>query len=344
MNTSSEPARPRPIQFADRRPHPLLTVATRLAVAIGVVLLIAIVVYLDRDQYRDSAGGEVGFIDALYYSTVSVTTTGYGDIVPVTRGSRLLTIFIVTPLRVAFLVLVVSTTVEVLTASSRYLIRVQRWRRTVNNHYVICGYGTKGRSAAASLLSKGIPSEMIVVVELRSDAAEDANHDGFVVVRGDCTREAVLHRAGVARAKGVVVALDHDATAVLATLTVRLLNTDARVVAAVREEENSRILRRGGASVVITSDEATGRLLGLAIDSPHQAEMIEDLLLVGEGLDLIERAVTESEVGGPAPAGTVGIIRHGRMIRENGELMAGDKLIAVGNADDPNDGDDSVGA
>lgn len=320
---------PGPIRFADKRTNPLLVVAWRLVAAVAVVVLIAAVVYFDRDGYADSAGGEVGYLDALYYSTVSVTTTGYGDIVPVTTQARLLTTFVVTPMRVAFLVLVVSTTVEVLTASSRYVLRVQRWRRSVKNHYVICGYGTKGRSAAASLVSRGIDRDEIVIVELGQSAADEANREGFVVVLGDCTREAVLRRAGVERAAGVVVAVDRDDTAVLATLTVRLLNSTARVVAAAKEEENSRILKRGGASVVVTSDEATGRLLGLAIDSPHQAEMIEDLLLVGEGVDLVEREATAAEVGSEPPAGTVAIVRAGRLLPVTERVVAGDRLLGV---------------
>lgn len=319
------------IRFADTQSNPLRVVATRLATAIAVVVLIAAVVYLDRDGYSDSAGGDIGFVDALYYSTVSVTTTGYGDIVPVTRRARVLTTVVVTPLRVAFLVLVVSTTVEVLTASSRHVLRVQRWRRTVTDHYVICGYGTKGRSAAASLLSKDVDIDEIVIVELAGAAAEEANRDGHVVVVGDCTRESVLRRAGVDRARGVIIAVDRDDTAVLATLTVRLLNSGARVVAAAKEEENSRILKRGGASVVVTSDEATGRLLGLALDSPHQAEMIEDLLLVGEGADLVERGVTESEAGLPAPAGTVAVIRSGRMLPRTVVVREGDRILCIEN-------------
>ncbi|CAN5858156.1 potassium channel family protein [soil metagenome] len=329
MSTRPTPSKPGPIRFADRRSNPLRVVGTRFVSAVAVVMLIAIVVYLDRTGYSDSAGGELGFFDALYYSTVSVTTTGYGDIVPVTQRSRLLTTFVVTPMRVAFLVLVVSTTVEVLTASSRYLLRVQRWRRTVTDHYVICGYGTKGRSAASSLASKKVPREQVVIVELRPEAAEEANRDGYVVVVGDCTRESVLRRAGVERAGGVIVAVDRDDTAVLATLTVRLLNSEARVVAAAKEEENSRILKRGGASVVVTSDEATGRLLGLAIDSPHQAEMIEDLLLIGEGVDLVERAAAVSEVGAPGPSGTVGIVRDGRILRGSELIEEGDRLLAI---------------
>lgn len=320
---------PGPIRFADKRKNPLLVVAWRLVAAVGVVVLIAAVVYLDRDGYSDSSGGELGFLDALYYSTVSVTTTGYGDIVPATTRSRLLTTFVVTPMRVAFLVLVVSTTVEVLTASSRYALRVQRWRRAVKDHYVICGFGTKGRSAAASLVSRGIEHDQIVIVELGQAPANEANREGFVVVSGDCTRESVLRRAGVERAAGVVVAVDRDDTAVLATLTVRLLNSTARVVAAAKESENSRILKRGGASVVVTSDEATGRLLGLAIDKPHQAEMIEDLLLVGEGVDLVEWEATSAEIGGEAPTGTMAIVRDGRLLPVTESVIAGDRLLGV---------------
>lgn len=320
---------PEAVRFAETPQNPLRVVAIRLLAAIGLVALISGIVAVESDGYHDAVDGEVSVLDALYYSTVSVTTTGYGDIVPVSDRARLVTVFVVTPMRVAFLILVVSTTVEVLAASSRYLIRVQRWRRTVNDHYVICGYGTKGRSAAASLLSQDVPRDKIVVVEQAPAAADEATAEGLTVVVGDCTRESVLSRAHVERAKGVVVAVDRDDTAVLATLTARLLNSDARVVAAVREEENSRILRRGGASVVVTSDEATGRLLGLAIDSPHQAELIEDLLLIGQGVDLAERDVDAEMVGGPAPEGTIGVIRQGRILAASEPLAEGDRLLTI---------------
>ncbi len=329
MTAASLPDEPAEIKLADRPSNPLQVVGIRLLVALGVVLLIAFVVYMGRDGYRDSAGGEVGFWDAFYYSTVSVTTTGYGDIVPVTGTSRLVTSLVVTPMRVAFLVLVVSTTVEVLTARSRHAIRVSRWRGRVNDHYVICGFGTKGRSAAVSMITTGIAHDQIVIVDMRREAIDEANAEGFVVVVGDCTRESILRQAGVERAKGVVIAVDRDATAVLATLTVRLLNVRARVVAAVREEENSEILRTGGASVVITSDEATGRLLGLAMDSPHQAEMIEDLLKVGQGMDIVERDIRDDEAGRPSPPGTIGVIRQGRMVRDVDVLHAGDRLLSL---------------
>ncbi len=328
--TGSAPPVGGAIRFADSTASPLQIVGRRMALALLVIVAITLVVFVDRDAYSDSADDYVSLLDAFYYATVSVTTTGYGDIVPVTPGARLLTAVVVTPLRALFLVLVVSTTVEILTATTRYQLRARRWRRKVHDHYVICGFGTKGRSAAKLLLSQGVPKDAIVIVEMNPIGIDDANREGFVVIAGDTTREKVLEEAGVARAKAVIVAVGSDDTAVLATLTVTNLNPDTKLVAAVREAENARLLRRSGASSVVVSDEATGRLLGLAVDYPHHAEMIEDLMLFGEGVDMIEVPVTPEAVGGPAPPNAIAVVRNGRLIPVPVEqLQPGDQLLKI---------------
>ena len=93
----------------------------------------------------------MGFLDALYYATVSITTTGYGDITPVTTGTRLATTVIITPARILFLILLVGTTLEVLAEGSRQAVRQRSWRRRLHDYTIVCGYGTKGRSAIAVL-------------------------------------------------------------------------------------------------------------------------------------------------------------------------------------------------
>ena len=174
------------------------------------------------------------------------------------------------------------------------------------------------------------------MIDESADARARATAQGLAAVAGSATSTEALHEAGVREASAVVVAVDRDDTAVLATLTARELNPDATIVAAVREEENVHLLHQSGANSVITSSGAAGRLLGHAVQEPRVTEILEDLLSVGAGLDIAHRRVEESEVG---PLSTlkidrgivVGVIRGEELIRFDdpraAELKAGDQVV-----------------
>ncbi len=253
------PLRPRP---------PLSAIGARIAYAASLLVFIAVVVYIGRNGYVDTAGGEIGIVDALYYASVTVTTTGYGDISAVTTPTRLAALLLITPARILFLILVVGTTVEVLTERSRQLILTQRWRQRVKDHYIVCGFGSTGQSATSALVAQGVPSTSIVVVDSDGAVCAKAQEDGFTSVRGDASRVTVLHQAAIDRSKAVIVTPNRDDTAVLVTLTARELNPDAQIVAAGRVKENLHLLRQSGANAVIDSSAAVGRLLGIATETP----------------------------------------------------------------------------
>ncbi|MDT0342237.1 potassium channel family protein [Streptomyces litchfieldiae] len=276
---------------------PLIQVIRRLVMATAVLALAVILVYADRGGYHDNHDGTVDFSDVLYYVTVSLSTTGYGDVVPASDGARLITTFLITPLRVLFLIILVGTTLEVLTERTRDQWRLAHWRRTLRDHTVIVGFGTKGRSAAETLMTTGLGQDQIVVVDPSAAVVEQANADGYAGVVGDATRSSVLVRARADRAKQVVISTQRDDTAVLVALTVRQLSKSVRIVASVREEENVPLLRQSGADSVITSASAVGRLLGLSMISPSSGAVMEDLIQHGEGLSLRERPVTKAEAG-----------------------------------------------
>jgi voltage-gated potassium channel len=316
---------------------PLRKIGRRVLVALGLIVLVAMVTWIGRDGYYDPEEDGISLLDAFYYSTVSITTTGYGDVRPVTDEARLLTTIVVTPARVLFLILLVGTTLEILAERSRHAYRVRRWRNQLRDHTIICGYGTKGRSAARTLLGRGLDPTRIVVIDSRADARSRADDDGFAAVSGDAASGATLQEAGIGDAVSVVVAVDRDDTATLITLTARELNPNATIVAAVREEENVHLLHQSGASGVITSSAAAGRLLGLSSETPQVSELLEDLLTLGEGLDIVEHEVGEDEEGAvpslPDHGMLLAVVRNGELIRFDDErarnLRRGDRVVEL---------------
>ena len=317
---------------------PLAVLLRRLGIAALLVLIVSVITYIDREGFRDSAGGEVGLLDAFYFGAVSVTSTGYGDITPVTDGARLVNTFIVMPAGVLFLVILVSTTLEVLAERTRTAYREKLWRRTLQDHTIVCGYGVKGRAAIETLRAHGTERDAIIVLDARTEAVEEARRAGYAGVLGNASASAALESAGVREAAAVIVTPDRDDAAVLITLTARELNPRARIVAAVREAENAHLLEQGGADSVVVSSGAAGRLLAHAVKSPRVVRVLEDLLSVGEGLDVIEREVSGAEAGHtlatlPASDPVLAVVRGEQVLRFDdagiGELRTGDRLVCL---------------
>lgn len=324
-----------------RIPHgragPGRVVLQRIGIALAALVASTVFVYLDRDGYIDVQGDRLTFLDALYYSAVTLSTTGYGDITPVTEFARMVNVLVITPLRIAFLILLVGTTVEAFTETSRQAFRIQRWRSRVRNHTIVIGYGTKGKTAVTAMLGdqETTPSE-IVVVDTDQAVLDQAAGKGLVTVRGDATKSDVLRLASAQHAAAIIVATGRDDTAALVTLTAREIAPNAMIVASIREAENQHLLGQSGANSVVVSSETAGRLLGIATTTPSVVEMIEDLLTPNAGFAIAEREVEQNEVGG-SPRHlrdiVLGVVRDGQLLRvgdpEVDAVEAGDRLLYV---------------
>lgn len=327
------------IRFPSREITPARSLGVRLLMATILVALVTAIAYFDRHGYRDTDGTGVSLLDCIYYATVSITTTGYGDITPVTDTARLLTTFLITPLRVLFLILLVGTTLEFLASATRANLRRQIWRRKLHEHVVICGFGTKGRSALQSLVGTGTSLDQVVVIDDRPEAVENAAREGVAAVLGNAARREVLLEARVPEAVAVIVAANRDDTSVLVTLTARELAPHATITAAAREEENVPLLKHSGANTVITSASASGRLLGLGTESPEIVETLEDLLSSGSGVDLelevidVSTAGTLEEVDRRCGGPVLTAYRGDRQLRRGDpdleRVEAGDRVVHV---------------
>ncbi|MCV7355875.1 potassium channel family protein [Mycolicibacterium fluoranthenivorans] len=313
----------------------------RVIWALSALVAAVFIVYIDRHGYRDVAAtpeesDPLSLLDCIYYATVSLSTTGYGDITPYTESARLVNVLVITPLRVAFLIVLIGTTVETLTTQSRQALKIQRWRRSVRNHTIVVGYGTKGRTAVSAMIGDDVAPGDIVVVDDDPAALERARSAGLVTVRGSATDSEVLRLASAQHAKSIIVAANRDDTAVLVTLTARELAPNAKIIAAVREAENQHLLRQSGADTTVVTSETAGRLLGIATQTPSVVEMMEDLLTPDAGFAVAERPVEPKEEGGSPRHLTdivLGVVRDGQLLRVDDErvdaLEPTDRLLYI---------------
>lgn len=324
------------VQLPEPVRSPWYELIRRLLMAAGILIGTVLIVYFDREGYKDIDNNGVTLLDSIYYTTVTLSTTGYGDITPVTDRARMINAFVITPARIGFLVLLIGTTLEVLASQGREQFRIARWRRRMHDHVVVIGYGRKGRSAVEVLTRNGRSREEIVIVDPDAAALDDAKNDQLAIVPGNATQRGTLRRANVQQATQVIITTDRDDTNVLSTLTVRQLNPDAFIVVAVREEENVPLVRQSGADSVVTSSDAVGRLLGLASLSPNLGSVLEDLLSYGHGLEVAERELLVTEVGRQPqqlPDQVIAVVRDEKVYRYFdpvvSQLARGDQLIVV---------------
>ncbi len=297
----------------------------RLALAGIIIVIVTLAVYVGGDGFVDNShpGHRLTLVDSIYYAATSLTTVGYGDVVPVSSQARLLNSVLLTPIRLLFLVLFFGTAYEV----SVFFMRraeerdVHDLNKRLDKHTIICGYGTTGRAAASTLISQGKPKEKIVIIDRNREAVDRAIADGFSAFLGDATEEDTLRHAAVHKAESVLVAPGRDDTAVLICLTVNDIEPDVNLVAAGMERENLKLLYQAGADRVIAPAVMGGRLMAAASETQSVPWYVEQLLETG-WTDRLERAILPAEAGK-----TVQQLPHFHDVLVLGISRAGDLLV-----------------
>jgi voltage-gated potassium channel len=183
------------LRIPEDHASPVRVITRRMVIALAVLLAATFVVYLDRSGYRDVRGDRLTFLDCLYFAAVSLSTTGYGDITPYTEAARLVNTVVFTPLRIAFLAVLVGTTLEVLSERSRQAWKIQRWRSRVRNHTIVIGYGTKGKTAVGARLGDEAAQGEIVVVDTDRARARRDRRSGHRARRRHQIRCAAVGRS-----------------------------------------------------------------------------------------------------------------------------------------------------
>jgi voltage-gated potassium channel len=310
----------------------------RLGAALLLVSLVILVHWLSRDGLTDSHDGSVSFLDVVYFTMISVTTTGYGDIVPVSDKARLIEALIVTPVRVLVLLIFIGAAYTFVLKQGWEKWRMARIQERLSGHIVVLGYGISGSEAVAERVARGTDPRCIVVMDTDPERLAAAGEVGCNVIEADATRDEHLMAVQIARAKAVLISAGRDDASILIVLTARHLAPRVPISVVIRADDNELLARQAGADNVINPVRFTGLLLAGSAQGAHTAEYIADLASIGGRVQLVERAVLAEEVGksiDQLASGGRGLriyrggATHGFWEPEAQRLAAGDVIVEI---------------
>ncbi|WP_326524103.1 potassium channel family protein [Sphingomonas sp.] len=276
-----------------------LSIGWRVFAVLALVGLAVAVHWFDRTGLRDNYDGHVSFLDVVYFTMISITTTGYGDIAPVSDRARMFDALIVTPIRVFVVLLFIGTAYNFVLKRTWDKWRMALIQRTLTGHIVVAGYGETGSEAIDELIARGEKPEGFVVIDTSAAALARAKACGCIVIDADATRDQTLKDVAVDRARAMIVTAGRDDTSILITLTARHLAPDLPISVVVRNEDNEFPARAAGATTVINPVSFAGLLLASACSGRHVTDYLTDLASVHGKVALGERPVTADEVGRP---------------------------------------------
>lgn len=310
----------------------------RLLAAFFLIGIVVLIHWLDREGLKDSHDGVISFLDVVYFTMISVTTTGFGDIAPISDRSRLVEAVIVTPIRIVVLFIFVGAAYNYVLKRGWEKWRMARIQGKLTDHIVVLGYGTSGSEAVAELIARGTDPHCIVVMDTEPDRLAAAEAVGCNVIEADATRDEHLQAVHIDRARTVLVSAGRDDASILIVLTVQHLAPHVPISVVIRAADNELLARQAGADNVINPVRFTGLLLAGSAQGAHIADYLSDLASVDGQVQLIERTVAPAEVGktlAELASGGIGlrIYRGGEVLgfheAANAVLQEGDCVVEI---------------
>jgi voltage-gated potassium channel len=311
--------------------------ALRMLALLAMIVFIVVFHWIERDSLKDTHDGAVSFADVIYFTMISATTTGYGDVVPVTERARLFDALVVTPIRIFFILILAGTAYTFIIKKTwdRWLMKMIQ--KTLKDHIVLAGHGVSNSKALEELLTRGVDPKRIVVIDPSETSVERAADYGVAVLRGDASRDETLIAARIETACALLVSAGRDDSAILIVLTARKLAPNVNISVTIRETDNEDIARQAGANTVINPVSFAGLLLASSLEGPDRAEYLADLVTTEGKVMLRERTASIEEVGKSPEELCTGIavriirggIAHGPSDPAFRMLHAGDRILEI---------------
>jgi voltage-gated potassium channel len=204
-------------------------------------------------------------IDAFYMTVITIATVGFGEIHPLSSNGRLFTILLIfmgilaiSTISAYLAKMLIDSQIKNIFGRGKMFKEIKKLR----NHYIVCGFGRIGSTICKELIQHKIP---FVVIEKDDHLANEAEKNGYFVLKNDATTDEVLKEAGIENAAGIVAALNSDAHNLFISLAARELNRNIRIIARGEEPGIEDRMIRAGADVVVSPLKLGGKQIAKMI-------------------------------------------------------------------------------
>lgn len=240
----------------------------RLRTAVGVLVL---AVLMGAIGYRIIE--HTTWFDAYYMSLVTLSTVGFGEVIPLSHSGRIFTSFLII-FNIGFFAYAISTITSILTDDDIHAFfldfKMMERIKKLQKHTIICGFGRHATEVCKELAKENLP---FVVIETDPVKLEHLRRDtGYLFLRGDATKDEVLQEAAIERASSLVVTLPVDASNVFVVMSARQLNPSLKIISRLNNAEDETKLRRAGANHVVMPERIGGFYMATLINKPDLVE------------------------------------------------------------------------
>lgn len=213
------------------------------------------------------------FIDSIYMTVITITTVGYGEVFPLSDTGKIFTIFLIITGAGTAGYTATQLIDYIITGDLSNLFGRKKMNHVIDkmkDHYILCGFGRMGKIIAEILHDNGVPFVIIDPTDRKSETADDK----YIFVTGDATHDAVLVKAGAARAKGLIAVVDTDVKNLYIVLTAKGLNKDLYIVAKVAQEEAHTKFVWAGADKIVSPYTIGGFSIANSIIKPNVSDFM----------------------------------------------------------------------
>ncbi len=262
--------------------------------------------------------------DAIYWSLITISTVGYGDITPVTQEGKILTIFLII-IGIGFISFSTSIIASAFTEKLEELKKDRLFRvvRSMNDVYLICGFSYEGEILAEKFKENNID---FVIIDLDEKTVQKAINKGYIALKADVTDRSFLETFNFSKISKIFILTNDDILNAFIVLSFREFIQNKEIISLVNDEKNVPKIKKAGANYVVVPTNVTALLTAEYIGNPVTFEVIDAILTekrnaVIDEIIVIKNSLLDGKLVGEIDFDKYKIILFGVLKKQKSEML-----------------------